>query len=439
MDVLIMATQFLLAIMILVGVHEAGHMVAAKIFGMRVEKYSIGFPPKLFSFKKGETEYSLGMIPLGGFVKISGMVDESLDTEQLSKEPEPYEFRAKPAWQRLIVMIGGILVNIITGILIFIFVLWIYGDKYIPAEEINQYGIEALSLGKEVGLQTGDKILEINNKEFERYPADIYSPDILLGDSTVLTIKREGEVKKVVLGETFKRKFARNQENFIQPRFPFEVGRVMKDYPAGEAGLEPGDRILQIEGKKVEFFDQAVDIIKGHQGDTLSFTILKEGGETVKKQIPVTEEGTIGFSPVTLLETDTLKYSLLESVPKGAVRAFEVIINTAKGLGQLISGEVRPQDTVAGPFQIASAYGADWNWERFWMLTGLISMVLAFMNFLPIPALDGGHVVFLLYEMIAGRKPSDKFMENAQKVGMILLLALMVFVFWNDINKLFFN
>lgn len=447
MEGLVMAAQLLLGLSLLVGLHELGHLVAAKVFGMRVEQYYIGFPPKIFGFRYGETEYNLGAVPLGGFVKISGMVDESLDTKNLSEEPQPWEFRSKPAWQRLIVMMGGIIVNVITGIIIFIIMAYAYGDSYQPREEVLKYGIVAHELGQEIGLQTGDKILKVNGQEYEKF-TDLTSADVLLADSSYYTVDRNGEIINVSIPGNFLDKLSdRDAANrFIELRYPFEVGEVLAGSPADSAGFQPGDRIVGVEGQSVQFFDQLRDILSEHKNEAVQVTVERGGSEAAENSISapetltvhVSDEGTIGFRAKPLWNIATKEYTLSQSIPLGASEAFNAVWINVRALGKIFSGEVSASKSISGPIGIAQIFGGTWDWYRFWKITGLLSMVLAFMNFLPIPALDGGHVAFLTYEMVSGQKPSDKFLEGAQKVGMVILLSLMTFAIFNDLFKVIF-
>jgi regulator of sigma E protease len=434
MDIIIMTAQLLLGLSILVGVHEAGHMLAAKYFGMRVEKYSIGFPPKVFGFTKGETEYSIGAIPLGGFVKISGMIDESLDTKNLNKDPEPWEFRAKPAWQRLIVMMGGIIVNILTGILILILVTFIYGEKYFSREEVNKRGIVAYELGKRIGLQTGDKITEINGKPYKSFN-EVLGADVLLSDSSTYTVKRGDQNLIIRIPGNLIGDLSKKDEEFIFPIFPFKVGKITSGSAADIGGLKDGDKILALNNKSIEYFHEFQENLKTLKSKQVTLKV-KRGDQIVDLKVNVDSTGKIGFRPINTLPTSVEHYTFLQSIPKGTKQAFDVIANTIKGFNLIFRGKVSARDSISGPIGIAQEFGGNWDWQRFWSLVGFLSMVLAFMNFLPIPALDGGHVIFLCYEMIARRKPSDKFMEIAQKIGMVILLALMVFAFGNDIFKI---
>lgn len=432
-----MVGQLILGLTILVGLHELGHMLAAKWFGMRVEKYAIGFPPKVFSKKIGETEYMLGLIPLGGFVKISGMVDESMDTEALKEEPKPWEFRAKPAWQRLIVMMGGIIVNVITGIVIYIALTFNYGESYLPASEAK-YGVVANEIGTDIGFQTGDRIVAVNGQELERFE-DVYSMDALLGRDAYYTVERDGQRVNIQVPADLMDRVADNKERmfFVQPRQPFKVGQVLAGSAAADAGLKEGDHITKVDSESVMFFHELQQVLQKNAGKKVSMMIERDG-KPIKTQVEVSEEGTIGFAPVQMLQYATRDYSLGEAIPLGTEQAFGVITANLKGFGKIFRGEVSASKSLSGPIGIAQIFGDTFSWYKFWSITAMLSMVLAFMNFLPIPALDGGHVVFLTYEMVSGRKPSDNFLENAQKVGMVILLGLMAFAIFNDVFKIIF-
>ncbi|WP_026951277.1 RIP metalloprotease RseP [Algoriphagus mannitolivorans] len=436
METLIMVGQLLLGLSILVGLHELGHLLTAKMFGMRVEKFSIGFPPKIAGFQWGETEYSIGAIPLGGFVKISGMVDESMDTEQMAAEPQPWEFRSKPAWQRLIVMLGGIIVNVITGIVIFVFLVYNNGETYFSRDQIIENGIVAYEYGESIGLQTGDKILDINGEPYNSI-TDLTSGAALLSEDGYYTVDRDGETLQIAIPRGFINTFNSEEafSKFVGIRFPFEVGVVDKGSGAEAAGIEVGDKILAVNGQEVYYFDEMQSTLKGLVNKEAEI-IRQQGSAIDTLMIPVTEDARIGIAVNPLIEPVKRNYAFGEAISKGTSKAFGVVIVNAKALGKMFTGDVSPKN-VSGPIGMAKIYGASWDWVKFWSITGLISMILAFMNLLPIPALDGGHVMFLLYEMVSGRAPSDKFLENAQKVGMVILLALMVFAIGNDILKFF--
>jgi len=442
---MIMVAQLLLSLSILVAVHEMGHLLAAKYFGMRVEQFSIGFPPKIWSFTKGETEYAFSAIPLGGYVKISGMIDESLDTEAMKQEPQPWEFRSKPAWQRLIVMLGGIFVNVIVGIIIFIGITFAYGDTHLLKDEINKNGgYDVGDVGTSIGLQTGDKIIKINGHDYQ-YFDELTKPETLLSTGTY-TVERNGEIKDINIPEDFIQKFNKKENlgSFVYYRFAPIVGDVEKGTIAAEAGLKVGDRIVEINGTRVTYFDEVRRLVTTDSTKTAVSFKVDRGGQVLSfdnKAFKDPKKHAIGFypqSPKAFFEKAqySIKYSFFESIPMGTQRAFSTLMVQIKAFGKVISGALSARKALSGPIGIAQAFGTEWEWERFWTLTGVLSLVLAFMNLLPIPALDGGHVAFLSYEIISRRKPSDKFLEAAQKVGMVFLLALMVFIFANDIIRL---
>ena len=437
MEVFIMVGQLILGLSILVGLHELGHLLAAKAFGMRVEQFSIGFPPKIWGKKFGDTEYSVGMIPLGGFVKISGMIDESLDVTAMRAAPQPHEFRSKPAWQRLIVMMGGIIVNVILGIVIFIGFKYTQGDTYLSKQELNKYGIVAYELGESIGFKTGDKILDINGEDYERF-RDLVSPAVLLSSDGYFTVDRDGKRLTIPIPNDFVDDFAEenNAQKFIFYRLIFDIGAVIEGSPADLGGLQIGDKIIALNGAEIEFYDQLQASM-----DTLAATqitlLINRSNFQKTLTIEVNEEGKIGFQANRLNEISTIEYTFAESIPLGTELAFSIVWDNIKGFKKIFAGEVSASKSLSGPIGIAKIFGGTWDWQRFWRITGMLSMVLAFMNFLPIPALDGGHVVFLTWEIVTGKKPSDIFLENAQKVGMILLLALMSYAILNDIIKLF--
>ncbi len=445
LDIIVMVGQLILALSILVGVHEGGHLLAAKLFGMRVEQFSIGFPPKVFGFKYKDTIYSIGAIPLGGFVKISGMIDESLDTKAMDEEPKPWEFRSKPAWQRLIVMLGGIIVNVITGIFIFIFLAYALGESYYSLSEVNKYGIVAGPIGEDLGFKTGDKVIAINGEAFDRFD-DVRDPNRLLESNGYYTVMRDGEKVDMPIPSNFIEYFSKQKSNalFIEPIQKFAVGKISKGSGADKGGLKLGDRIEKIDGQDVNFYHEFREKIAGYAGKMVSLDVKRPLDKEMTQfadehlNVQVGNDTIIGFTVASLLSPTVMEYSFMEAVPVGTKKAFSVVWVNIKAFGKMFQGELSPTKSLRGPIGIMKTFGVTWDWVRFWTLTGLISMVLAFMNLLPIPALDGGHVVFLVYEIVSGRKPSDKFLENAQKVGMVLLLGLMVFVFFNDIIQEFF-
>ncbi len=444
MEGLIMAAQLLLALTILVGLHEFGHFIFARIFGIRVNKFYIFFDflfplPNVLNFalwkkKKGDTEYGIGWFPLGGYVDIAGMIDETKDASQLSEVPESYEFRAKPAWQRLFVMLGGIIVNIILGVLIFWGVKYTWGDEDFSKEEINKYGYYAYPLAQETGFLTGDKILKINNEDFETY-TDVRAA--LLKENTFFTVERQGKTVEVPLPNELIDKLAGKRPYFLEPLIPFSVAKVSPGSPAEKAGLQEGDRIVKVDSTPVSYFQEFQPLIRKYVGRKVALAIERDG-KPLTIYPEVSQDSTIGFLNKPLLQTTKKQYSLGSSFAQGAKEALSVIPAQIQGFGRIFKGHLSPSNGLSGPIGLSKLFGGYWDWERFWSLTGLLSMGLAFMNALPIPALDGGHVIVLLYEMISGRKPSEKFMERTQQIGTFVLLALMVYVFFNDTLKIFF-
>jgi regulator of sigma E protease len=450
MEGMIMTTQLLLSLSILIVVHEGGHYFAARLFNIKVEKFYLFFDflfPmanvlnfSLLKIKKGDTEYGIGWFPLGGYVKIAGMVDESMDKEQLKAPAEPWEFRSKPAWQRLIVMMGGIIVNVVVGVLIFIGLVYFMGDKFILNNYVNNHGgVQALELAEQLGIKTGDKIIKIGGKEFE-YFDDIYNADMLLSQNASYTVLRGEQQIEIPIPANFIENFNKKkaQSSFVMPRFSPTIESISVGSIASKVGLKKGDTFIELQGQSVQYHDELKEIMTNLKSDSLQFKVKRDGQVLAFKE-PLNGDNAIGFYPMWIKEEGLkdIQYSLGESVAIGPGRAFDVIWLQIKAFKRIFSGDISFKKSLSGPIGMAQMYGGVWDWERFWRMTGLLSMVLAFMNFLPIPALDGGYVMFLLYEMISGREPSEKFFENAIKVGMAILLLLMVFVFYNDIAKLF--
>ncbi|MFN4083542.1 MAG: RIP metalloprotease RseP [Bacteroidia bacterium] len=438
MQSLIMAAQLILGISILVILHEFGHYIAARAFGIKVEKFYLFFDAwniKLFSFKRGETEWGIGWLPLGGYVKIAGMIDESMDTEQMKQPPQPWEFRSKPAWQRLIVMIGGVVVNVIAGIVIFAMLSYVYGEKYTKNSSLKN-GIVPGELAKEYGFKTGDKLLKVNGNDIVRFE-DALKIEHILGDGINYLVERNGEQINIHVPPDFVDKFSNAKADFFMPRMTFFVNEITPGYNAEKAGLKTNDVILKVDTVAFTFFDEFQLLLKERAGKLANFTI-KRGSEIINLNIQIDETGKVGFRPETNdFEYEIVKYGFFASFPAGIKKAGETIDAQIKGWGKIFKGDIAVNKAVQGPIGIAKFYGGEWIWSRFWLFTGLISLALAFMNILPIPALDGGHVLFLIFEMIIGRPLSQNFLEKAQYIGMIILLTLMVLIFGNDIWQLF--
>lgn len=436
MDGLVMAGQLLLGLSILIILHELGHFIAARAFGIKVEKFYLFFDAwgfKLFSFKYKDCEYGIGWLPLGGYVKISGMIDESMDTEQLAGPPQPWEFRSKPAWQRLIVMLGGITVNIILGVLIFWMLTFKMGETYIPNDKLVN-GIVPGKIGKSIGLETGDRILAVNGTEIVRFE-EITSSKVLLGGGE-LTINRSGETKDIhVPGNILEQVADYGVGEFIQPRETLNsINEVLPKSNAGAAGFEKGDSILTVNSKPIRFFDEFQRELLANKGRKVSMNVLRKNQILTLTPV-VNEEGLIGVVLNRSLPTESIKHGFIESLPIGASKAWGLFTDNAKGIGKVVTGQVKANKAFTGPVGIANMFGGTVDWVKFWTLVGLLSMALALMNLLPIPALDGGHALFLIVEIIKGKPLSDKFMEKAQIVGFCIIVALMVFVLGNDIFK----
>ena len=437
MEILIKAGQFLLSISILVILHEFGHFAFAKIFKTRVEKFYLFFNPwfSLFKFKKGETEYGMGWIPLGGYVKISGMIDESMDKEQMKQPPQPHEFRSKKTWQRLLIMLGGVMVNFIMALVIYSAILYVWGDQYLPNKNVK-YGITVDSLAYDIGLRNGDKIISIDDIEADDFHQIMI--DIVLNDSKTIQIERNGQEREIPIPETLRTQLL-NSSGFIDVRLPFYVAGFIKDSPAKKSGLKLNDKIIGINGNPTEFYDEFTDAIPNYKNELTAITVLRDK-DTLNFDIQVSDEGYIGVyadSPYKYLELEKIEYGFLASIPAGINKGMETFDSYLKQLKLIFSPETEAYKSLGGFITIGKIFPGTWNWQAFWNLTAFLSIILAIMNVLPIPALDGGHVVFLLYEIVTGRKPSDKFLEYAQMTGMILLLGLLLFANGNDIFKLF--
>ena len=445
MEILIKALQLILSLSVLVIVHEFGHFAAAKIFKTKVEKFYLFFNPwfSLFKFKYGDTEYGIGWLPLGGYVKIAGMIDESMDKEQMALPPEPWEFRSKPAWQRLIIMLGGVFMNVILAITIYIVMMASYGEEYLPNSAVK-YGIQVDSLGQVLGLQNGDNILTLDGEEvddFMKIPAHL-----ILEEISNIQIDRNGEIINIPISAAFMGDvIASGKPGFILPRMPIRIAGFAKNSAAQTAGIEKGDWLQSINGKDVLFFDQFQifrDSVGANTGNEITVEVQRgEQQHTIQMTVP--NDGLIGISAAVDLNMDfdlrSHDYTIIEAFPAGFNKAISTIDNYLKQLKLLFNPEMKVYKSVGGFGTIANIFPPTWDWVKFWSLTAFLSIMLAVLNILPIPALDGGHVLFLMYEIITRRAPSDKFLEYAQMVGMFLLLGLLVFANGNDIYKFFFK
>jgi regulator of sigma E protease len=439
----IKAGQLILCLSILVILHEMGHFLPAKWFKCRVEKFYLFFDPWFSIFKKkiGETVYGIGWLPLGGYVKISGMIDESMDKDAMKMPPQPYEFRSKKPWQRLIIMIGGVTVNLILGFFLFAMILWVYGEEYLPARNAV-YGVYVDSLGKKVGLQDGDMILGVNGNEIENF--NRLSTDIILNEAKTIQVVRNGKNMDIPVPEgTIRSLIKRKGEPLAQPKFPAVVDSVAKDAKFTSGALQIDDEIIGFNNTPVTSFFQLADVKKDMKNKEVDLTVLRNKTDTAHVKVVLTKNASIGFrprSPEKLLKFEVKKYTFFESLPAGVAKGWSTLVMNVQNFKLLFtSKEVKASESLGSFISIGNMFGERWDWERFWTMTALLSIVLAFMNILPIPALDGGHVLFTLYEMITGRKPSDKFMEYAQMAGMILLLGVMAYALGLDFWRYLFN
>lgn len=440
METFIRISQLLLSLSILVLLHEFGHYIAARIFKTRVEKFYLFFNPwfSIFKFKKGNTEYGLGWLPLGGYVKIAGMIDESMDKEAMKQPPKPDEFRSKKAWQRLIIMIGGVTVNIILAIVIYIVMLAHWGEAYLPNENVKD-GIAVDSLAMETGLQNGDQILMVNDVVIEDF-FDIV-PKILLEKAETITVNRNGENKVLTVPDGWIKKLINSERaNLIIPRMPMIIDSIPPTSVNLESGIQKGDQIIAIDDNSICFRDEFNVIAQLYVNQDVDASLLR-GEDTIHNVIHINDKGLIEVLLMTDLDklfgTSTKEYSFIEAIPAGTIKAFTTINDYFKQFKLIFSKDVRGYENVGGFISIGKIFPGVWNWYSFWKLTAFLSIMLAILNILPIPALDGGHVMFLIIEMIIGRKVSDKTMEIAQYIGFFLLLALLIFANGNDVIKLF--
>ena len=439
MEILIQILQLLLSLSILVIVHEFGHFAAAKIFKTRVEKFYLFFNPwfSIFKFNYKGTEYGLGWLPLGGYVKISGMIDESMDKEAMKLPPEPWEFRSKPAWQRLIIMLGGVIMNVVLAFVIYIGMLTFWGDEYLSTKEVNKYGIRPDSLAMEMGFLPGDKIISLDGlyvDDFGKIPMNL-----VLNEVKSVEIIRNGKTKDVILPDESLNKLINHRSPIFSYRIPFIAEKFSKESVAKDSGMQLGDVIVGINGKDIIYFFDFLDEIQKHKNESVIISVIRDV-DTINLPMQLDEKGLLGVwnrKLDDLFDFSTQNYTFIEAIPAGFNRTISGIDNYLKQLKLLFSPKVKAYESVGGFITIGSIFPEQWHWESFWKLTAFLSIMLAIINILPIPALDGGHVLFLFYEIIARRKPSDRFLEYAQIVGMVILFSLMIFANGNDIYKLF--
>lgn len=434
---IIKAIQLLLSLSLLIVLHELGHFIPAKLFNTRVEKFYLFFDVKFSLFKKkiGDTVYGIGWLPLGGYVKISGMIDESMDKEQMAQPPKPWEFRSKPAWQRLIIMLGGVTVNLVLGFLIYMMVLFVWGSVYVAPEDMPR-GFAVAEEFKELGFEDGDRILAVNGEELE-HSFDINRYLFMRDVDNVTVLRQNGEREVISIPEDIGSRMF--QEGVMQPFVPIQnavLDSVVAERAAAKAGLQKGDSLISLNDREIGYWHELAPLSNEAKNKEVE-VVFKRGDEILSRKITPDEEGLLGVTARRDYEVQKKEYSLGESIKEGFdygywtlhdyVAQFKYVF-TAKGATQ-----------VGGFGAIGGLFPDAWNWQGFWLATALISIILAFMNILPIPALDGGHVVFLMYEMVTGRKPNERFMEYAQLVGFFILIALVLFANGNDIYRWLFE
>jgi regulator of sigma E protease len=443
MEIVIKLSQFLLSLSLLIVLHELGHFIPAKLFKTRVEKFYLFFDIKYSLFKKkiGDTEYGIGWLPLGGYVKISGMIDESMDKEQMALPPQPWEFRSKPAWQRLIIMLGGVTVNFILAFIIYIGMTFAYGELYISNSDLKDGVWITNPVIEKSGLKTGDKIVSVDGVNADRFHE--LNEKILLGKEVV--VERNGLEQKIVLPVDFINQLMDGKKiSVVELRLPFIVSSI-EDKSPNKSSVKEKDIITNFNGVSVQYADQVIAAVKDLKGKTVP-AIVKRDGKEVALSIVVSDSSKMGIQYAARLPYDNLEklrlypirkqsYDFFESFPVGIQRGKDQLVGYGKQLQMIFNPSTGAYKGVGGFKAIFDIFPASWSWEAFWSITALLSIMLGVMNLLPIPALDGGHVMFLLYEIISRKKPSDKFMENAQMVGFVLLISLLLFANGNDIYK----
>lgn len=443
MEIVIKILQFILCFSLLVLLHELGHFLFAKLFRIRVEKFYLFFNPwfSLFKFKIGETEYGMGWVPFGGYVSISGMIDETKNADQLASEPQPYEFRSKPAWQRLLVMVGGVLMNILTAIVIYIFMSYSQGSSYIDNKDVRD-GYVFTPTALAMGFRDGDRIVSVEGKQYDNYMK--IREAIIINTPQYVEVERGGEIVRIPVSEEDVPKLLKDQL-FMELRQIAVVDSVVAGYPAEAAGLKKGDSIVAVNGTPIQYFDQAQAIIRESANQYIELGVIRKENDSLALKnlsVAVTAEGTVGITAdfaktIGHYKVTEKDYTFIEAIPRGFELTYNMCASYVNQMKLIFSPKTEAYKSVGSVLTMGSLFPETWDWLRFWNLAALFSIILAVMNLLPIPALDGGHVMFLLFEMITGRKPGDKFLERMQTIGIFLLLGLMALAFWNDISRFF--
>jgi regulator of sigma E protease len=448
MEYISIVLQLILCLSILVVLHEFGHYLPAKWFKTKVEKFYLFFNPKFSLYKKqiGETEWGIGWIPFGGYVKIAGMIDESMDKEQMMQPVQPWEFRAKPAWQRLIIMVGGVVVNFILGFFIYAMLLFTYGESYFKNDDLK-YGIAVDSLGMKLGLQDGDKIISLGNTKVDRYSPSLLIKEIAINGANSFVVNRAGSeitldvpqgMQKMITSPAYK-----DRTGYF-PRYPMQVDEVSNNSVAQKAGVKQNDFIVSVNGLPTVFANDFASEIRKHKNELINITIHRPNAtgkiDTIISQVQMDSTSLIGVRTMDIskfITTSKDEYSLFSAIPAGVKKGVNFLDMQIKAFGQMFKGKMDAKDNLGSVISMAKLFDSGWDWERFWSITAMLSIILAFFNILPIPALDGGYVLFLLWEIITGKKPSDRFMEIVTTVGFFILITLMIYVLGLDITKLF--
>lgn len=439
MEVLIKIIQFFMSLSLLVAIHEFGHFIVARMFKIRVEKFYIFFDPwfSLFKFKRGDTEYGMGWVPLGGYVKIAGMIDESMDLEQMKAPVQPWEFRAKPAWQRFCVMVAGVVMNVLLAVLIYSGIRYVWGESYMANADVK-WGYEFNEAAERMGFRDGDKVLTVDGEELDAV-GDLRSMLLLTEGDREVVVERGGE--KLTLNIPFEEMLAmrrnREYEDLYTLRVPFIIDSIASE-SAAAAGLKVGDEVVACnEHENVSATTMTTSLLQQYSGDTVTLRVLRAGAEQ-ELRVPVGEDGKIGVMlKADLFQPRTREFTLLQAIPAGAALAGETIADYWEQLKLIFQPKTKMYEELGGFISIGKIFPSEWNWLQFWSMTAFLSIILAVMNILPIPGLDGGHALFTLWEMLTGRKASDKFLEVMQYIGLAILFVLLVYANGNDIYRLF--
>ena len=438
MEILIKVLQFFMSLSLLVAIHEFGHFIMARVFKIRVEKFYIFFDPwfSLFKWKRGDTEYGVGWLPLGGYVKIAGMIDESMDLEQMQAPVQPYEFRAKPAWQRFMVMIAGVVMNILMAMMIYTGIRYVYGESYMANEDVK-WGYEFNETAERMGFRDGDKFVSIDGEAIDDIN-EVRSKLLLTKEDRHVVVDRDGEqvAFTIPFEQLLEMRRNREYEDLYLLRMPFFIDSLASP-SAIESGLKVGDQVVALNGEKAIGAQEITELLQQHKSDTVALTVMR-GGVANELNVPINAEGKIGVMfKGDLFQPRTRTFTFFEAIPAGVGLAFDTVAEYWQQLKLIFQPKTKMYEELGGFIAIGNIFPSEWDWLRFWTMTAFLSVILAVMNILPIPGLDGGHALFTLWEMITGRKPSDKFLEVMQYVGFAILFALLIYANGNDIYRLF--